>query len=184
MGGPEERTVVTTARPTRRTPVAVLLALALVGLAAGCASDDDEPGSPTSSASAPTSPSPTASAEPTPEPTSSATTEPGAEGPAVNGPNSITSPLAGEEVTSPVTARGEGTAFEATLLYAVVADGGDVVAEGFTMAGANGEVGPWEITLDLGPGDYTLRVWEPDMSEGDAGTGGERNLVEVSFTVV
>lgn len=172
----------TTARPTRRTPVAVLLALAVAGLVTGCATDDEEPGSPTPSASA--SSTPDASPEPTPEPTSSATSEPGAGAPAVNGPNTITSPLAGEEVTSPVTARGEGTAFEATLLYAVVAEGtADVVAEGFTTAGANGEVGPWEITLDLAPGDYTLRVWEPDMSEGDAGSGGERNLVEVSFTV-
>ncbi|WP_199422080.1 Gmad2 immunoglobulin-like domain-containing protein [Actinotalea solisilvae] len=170
----------TAARPARAT--GVVLALALVALPAGCATDD-EPGSPTSSPSA--SSTPTASPEPTAEPTASATPTPTADGPVVNGPNTITSPAPGAEVTSPVTARGEGTAFEATLLYAVVdAATSDVVAEGFTMAGANGEVGPWEIVLDLAPGDYTLRVWEPDMSDGESGSGPERNLVEVSFSVV
>lgn len=105
--------------------------------------------------------------------------------PVVNGDNSITSPLPGTSVPGPtVTATGEGTAFEATLLYRVVVAGSrDVVVEDFTTAGANGEVGPWTIDLTLEPGDYTLQVWEPDMSDGESEGGPARNLVETTFTV-
>ena len=103
----------------------------------------------------------------------------------VNGDNSITAPLPGTTVEGPtVVATGEGTAFEANLTFQVLKAGTEeVVVEGFTMAGANGEVGPWTIDLELEPGEYTLQVWEPDMSDGASGEGPFRNLVETTFTV-
>lgn len=128
-------------------------------------------------------------AEPEPEPEQSEPsepTEPAEPGdPVVNGDNSITFPLPGTSVAGPgVTATGEGTAFEATLLYRVLVAGTeDVVVEDFTTAGANGEVGPWTIELTLEPGDYTLQVWEPDMSDGEGEGAPSRNLVETTFTV-
>ncbi len=163
------------ARRTRAAVLATVLATALAACQTGT-----EPGEPTGT---PSTPSASATAEPTPSESSSP--EPtSTSGPVVNGPNSITSPLPGETVSSPLTARGEGTAFEATLLYRVVGEGTeDVAAEGFTTAGANGEVGPWEIPLELDPGTWTLQVWEPDMSDGEGPSEPMRNLVEVTFTV-
>lgn len=171
-------------RGLRGVLVAGVLAAGLAACQTGAdpASPDGTTGAtPTPTATATTGP--TEPAGPTEEPTASPEPTPG--GSVVNGPNSVTSPAPDETVTSPFTARGEGTAFEATLLYRVVAAGtDDVVTEGFTTAGANGEVGPWEIPLDLGAGTWTLQVWEPDMSDGEGeGDEGMRNLVEVTFTV-
>ncbi len=167
----------------RRARTAAVAGLTLVlglGLLAGCQTGED------SEAAEPSSPG-TEAAEPTPSDEPTATTDPTDEvapDPVTNGPNSITAPLSGATVTGPaVTVEGEGTAFEGTLLYRVSPAGGsDVIAEGFTTAGANGEVGPYSIDVDLEPGEYTVQVWEPGMGEGD--TAGEpRNLVEVTFTV-
>jgi hypothetical protein len=154
---------------------------ALVGvlLLAGCQTGTDDPAtepdpSPTVTESGET-PSPTPTS---PEPTETA-------GPVVNGPNSITTPAPGATVVGPnVTVAGEGTAFEATLSYRVLRAGTEeVVTESFTTGGANGEIGPWTIDLTLDPGEYTVQVWEPDMSDGESPDGPQRNLVEVTFTV-
>lgn len=164
---------------TARTVAAGVAVLLGTGLLAGCRT-----GETTEAADEPTATptqEPTATAEPTVEPTPSEEPEVVAE-PAVNGPNSITAPTAGAEVAGPtVTVTGEGTAFEGTLVYRV-ARAGDVVAEGYTTAGANGEIGPYTFDVTLDPGEYTLQVWEPGMGEGDAG-GDPRNVVEVTFTV-
>jgi len=85
-----------------------------------------------------------------------------------------------------VEVTGEGTAFEATLLWRVLRAGtADVVTESFTTAGANGEVGPYAFTVELAPGTYTLEVWEPDMSDGaaDDGAADRGGLVASTFTV-
>ncbi|WP_182111490.1 Gmad2 immunoglobulin-like domain-containing protein [Actinotalea sp. JY-7876] len=171
----------------RRTALALAVTGLVTGAAAACQTGTEEPatsGSPSASptASSSATPSPSASATTSPAATSAPTEEPAA-APAVNGPNSITAPLAGQQVTSPVTATGEGTAYEATLSYRVVAAGTeDVVVEGWTEAGANGEIGPWSIELDLDPGTWTLQVWEASMSETE-GAGASDNRVEVTFTV-
>ena len=180
----------TVTRSTRRTasrlgPRAAAAALALLVLA-GCQTGQEPADEPSTG-----TPTPTATAEPTPTTEPAPSTAPDA-GAATNGPNTITSPVAGDTLAGPqVTATGEGTAFEATLNYQVVdAVSGDVVAgPDYTMAGANGEVGPWAIDLTLEPGEYTLQVWEPDMSDGEGGEGAEgtdalgNNPVEVTFTV-
>ena len=167
----------------RRTHTVAAAALTLVvgvGLLAGCRTGES-----TEPADEPTTePTRSEQATPTTDPTGEAAPEPTATAAAVNGPNSITAPPVGGEVAGPtITVAGEGTGFEATLLYRVVAVGDtDVVAEGFTNAGANGEVGPYSFEVELEPGEYTVQVWEPGMGEGD--TGGEpRNRVEVTFSV-
>ena len=167
----------------RRARTAAVAGLTLVlglGLLAGCQTGED------SEAAEPSSPG-TEAAEPTPSDEPTATTDPTDEvapDPVTNGPNSITAPVAGAQVTGPtVTVSGEGTAFEATLNYRVVVAGTqDVVAEGYTMAGANGEVGPYSFDVELAPGEYTVQVWEPDVSDGESGVD-EHNPVEVTFTV-
>lgn len=157
---------------------AAALSAALAGSLAGCQTGTSDPGASsgsstpvTSSSSAPTSSSSAPSAEPT------------AGGTATAGPNVLTAPSDGATVTGPeVTVTGEGTAFEATLLWQVLSEGtGDVVQKGFTTAGANGEVGPFSVAVTLDPGVYTVEVWEPSQKDG----GDERNnLVSATFTVV
>lgn len=165
--------------------LAVVLASSLL---VGCRTGDDdtvavEPDpSPTATLEAP-DPGPTRSAPPAVSPAPTEPTAP-APTPAVNGTTSVTAPLAGATVPGPtVTVTGEGTALEGTLLWRVVRAGSaDTVAEGWTQAGANGDVGPYAFDVMLEPGDYVAQVWEPDMREGDE-DGGRRNLVEVAFTV-
>ena len=163
----------------RRPVLRVLLVGGVVALLGACQTgiDPGDEGSPSPSQSAPAEP--TGTSTPPEEPEESA-------GAVVNGPNSITSPTPDETVAGPtVTVTGEGTAFEATLNYQVLVAGTDEVVLGpdYTTAGANGEVGPHTIELTLDPGEYTVQVWEPDMSDGEAPDSPYRNLVEVTFTV-
>lgn len=166
----------------RRTRTAAATGLTMIlaaGLLTGCQTGEDaEPAEPSTPATTSVDPTPTQDPTTSPEPSAEAP------GTAVNGPNAIVSPTSGGTVAGPtVTVEGEGTGFEGTLLYAVSRAGSaDVVAEGFTTAGANGEVGPYSFDVDLEPGEYSVQVWEPGMGEGDAG-GEPRNLVEVTFTV-
>jgi len=152
----------------RRVLVAATLLAASLGLA-GCATGTNEPAT-----TSPTSATP-ASPEPTPEATEGQ--------PVTSGPNSLLSPGDGATVVGPtVTVTGDGTAFEGTLQYEVTdTASGDVVDQGSTQAGANGEVGPYEFELTLDPGTYTVRVWEPAM--GEEGSDGPRNEVSATFTV-
>lgn len=156
----------------RRALVAATLLAASLGLA-GCATGTTEP--------AATSP---ATTEPSTTPTSAEPTAEATEGqPVTSGPNSLLSPGDGATVVGPtVTVTGDGTAFEGTLQYEVTdTASGDVVDQGSTQAGANGEVGPYEFELTLDPGTYTVRVWEPAM--GEEGSDGPRNEVSATFTV-
>lgn len=150
-------------RPRAVATLAVVVALTITGCAG-----PDEPGTSAASASSAT-------------PEAAATTAPAA------GTNRIAAPADGSTVTGPgVEVTGEGTAFEATLLWRVLGAGtADVVAEDFTTAGANGEVGPFAFTVELAPGTYTLEVWEPDLADGadDSAAGDRHGLVRTTFTV-
>lgn len=175
-------------RPAARTLAALALVAGLTTVLTGCQTGTPEEPAPGQTTVAPEpeeteAPSETEAPQETEAPDE---TEPPADtSGAVNGPNSITFPTQGETVTSPFTATGEGTAFEATLNYRVLIAGSEEEAVGvtYTMAGANGEVGPWSVDLALEPGAYTLQVWEPDVSDGESGSGPYVNLVEVTFTV-
>jgi hypothetical protein len=152
------------------------LVIGALVLLAGCAPDIEPAATPSTTV---TETPETLETPEAPDPT------PTVQAPVVNGPNSITSPSPGAAVPGPaVLVTGEGTAFEATLSYRVVVPGTEaVVDEGWTMAGANGEIGPYTIELTLDPGEYTVQVWEPDVSDGESPDGPQRNLVEVTFTV-
>ncbi len=157
---------------------AALIVIAAAGLAlGGCATGTTD--SPSSTASQSQSSAPEQRSQET-------TADAPQEGqPVTNGPNSILSPGDGAVVDGPeVTITGDGTAFEATLLYEVVDEGGTSIISGFTTAGANGEVGPYEIDATLDPGTYTVRVWEPGMGETEGASEDELNLVEATFTVL
>lgn len=164
----------------------VLAATVLLG---GCQTPSgpaSEPPAPASSTSEPaTSPEPEPSPSVSPEESPEPQTLPEAVAPTAAGDNEILSPADGATVPGPrVTISGTGTAFEATLLWRVIVAGTeDVVAEDFTMAGSMGEIGPFEIEVDLEPGVYQAEVWAPDMSDGEAGGPERIDLVAVTFVV-
>lgn len=79
----------------------------------------------------------------------------------------LLSPTQGEQVTSPVTVTGYGTAFEGTVSWDVRAQGSDeVVAEGFAQAGANGEFDDFSDAVELEPGSYVMRAFESSAEDG------------------
>lgn len=79
----------------------------------------------------------------------------------------LLSPTEASEVESPVEIVGYGTAFEGTVSWEVRRAGsGEVVAEGFTQAGANGEFGDFRDTVELAPGAYELRAFESSAEDG------------------
>lgn len=177
-------------RSSSRLLGAGIVALLLVG----CQSPQAAPSSsPSSAEPTTTSPSPEPSPEPSPSPSPSPSEPPSpepeplpsAEAPTAAGSNTILAPAEGATVSGPrVVISGTGTAFEATLLWRVIdTASSQVVAEDFTMAGSMGDIGPFEIELELEPGVYQAEVWAPDMSDGDSGGPERIDLVAVTFVV-
>ena len=90
--------------------------------------------------------------------------------PFILSPVTITTPLAGDEVSvGEVTFRGQATVFEATVLVTLTDADGTVVEDGFMTAtiGAPSR-GTWEWTVTLpGPGEYIVVAGESDPSGGE-----------------
>lgn len=79
----------------------------------------------------------------------------------------LLAPTEGETVDSSVRIEGYGTAFEGTVSWEVRRAGSDeVVADGFTQAGANGEFAEFSDTVELEPGDYEIRAFESSAEDG------------------
>jgi hypothetical protein len=82
----------------------------------------------------------------------------------------ITSPQDGDTVRSgDVVVTGRGAFFEATVVWQLL-QGDQVVANGSAMARECCKRSPFDFTIpDVAPGDYTLRVYDEDMSGGEGG---------------
>jgi hypothetical protein len=79
----------------------------------------------------------------------------------------LLTPAQDATVPSPVEITGYGTAFEGTVSWEVRRDGSDeVVAEGFTQGGANGEFDEFTDTVELDPGTYEIRAFESSAEDG------------------
>lgn len=97
----------------------------------------------------------------------------------------IDSPTEGQTVAAgAVTVAGNSRSFEATVNWEVQDASGDVVADGFTMGGANETYGPFEFsTTDLAAGTYTVHVWAEDVSSGESAEGPRMFEQTRTFTV-
>lgn len=93
------------------------------------------------------------------------------------------SPSLNETVTSPVTFTGQSTSAEGNLLWEVTQNG-DVVKKGHDLGGSNGIYGPYSITADLAPGDYTFKLWEPNQASGAEKWTDEFSVIYTDFTVM
>ena len=87
----------------------------------------------------------------------------------------VTSPLPGDEVSSPLTIEGESATFEGTVQVSVVDGDGVEVYQGFftSATGANGVFGPFSetVTFEVGtPGLGAVILWEDDPS-GESPSG-------------
>ncbi len=78
----------------------------------------------------------------------------------------VITPQNGDEVTSPVQVEGVGAFFEANVSWQLLQDG-KVVKEGFTTAEEGMTLSPYSFTVKAQPGDYVLRVYDADMSDGE-----------------
>lgn len=155
-----------------------LLITLLVGSLAACADE----GAPTDAAPTTTGASTTTPAATTPPATEPTTSKPTPGPAATNGTTILSSPVDGAVVTGPtVTVTGKATAFEGSLNWAVYpAEGSldDPEQQGSTMTGANGEVAPFEFTVDLQPGRWTISVFESSAKDGEP-----LNIVSAAVTV-
>jgi hypothetical protein len=68
--------------------------------------------------------------------------------------------------SSTVRVRGDAAAFEATVLWQVLR-GSTVVAHGHATASEAFSFSPYEFSVRLAPGRYTVRVYESDESDGE-----------------
>lgn len=79
---------------------------------------------------------------------------------------SITSPVEGQTVDSPVTVTGSANVFEANVNWELLDQRGDTIDSGYAMAGFT----EWKpFTIDLGtidPGTYTIRTFESSPKDG------------------
>ena len=78
----------------------------------------------------------------------------------------IDSPTEGAQVGREVEMRGEAAVFEATVHWEVLRDGA-LVRRGFTSTSEGQRFAPFAFTLNLEPGEYTVRISEDDPSDGE-----------------
>lgn len=89
----------------------------------------------------------------------------------------VLSPDHGATVSGTPRVSGVANVYEGTVMVEALNSAGAVVDEGFGTA-AQGEFAEYAVDLDLPPGTYTVRVFSPDVSGGEA-PGGPR-LFEVT----
>jgi hypothetical protein len=161
----------------RRT---LLVVAALAVLVVGCgqrdgdiAVEDDEPTpQPTVTVTVTATPEP----DPEPEPDEPDEDEPvAAEDPCDDPPTDqpfifVTSPTAGEQVSSPFTVTGCSDTFEANVEWELRDADDDVLADGFTMGGTLGDPDDFSFEVEYSVTEQqtgTLEVFETDAETGD-----------------
>ncbi len=96
------------------------------------------------------------------------TSEPLAEGDpmSVQGTVWIISPQEGDTVGQTFTVEGRGAFFEANVSWQLL-QGDEVVKHGFATADEGMTLSPYSFEVTAAPGDYTLRVYDADVSGGE-----------------
>lgn len=93
----------------------------------------------------------------------------------------VTEPDSGDEVGSTFNVEGCSSTFEANVIWELLDEAGDVLADGYAMGGTMGESGDleFEVTYTVdGPQDGLLRVYAEDARDGS-----ELHVNEVELTL-
>jgi hypothetical protein len=108
------------------------------------------------------------------------TSEPLAEGDPMAVQNSvwIISPQDGDTVGTTFTVEGRGAFFEANVSWQLL-QGGEVVKDGFATAEEGMTLSPYSFKVTAEPGDYVLRVYDADMSDGE-GNGESEDTKQIT----
>jgi hypothetical protein len=81
----------------------------------------------------------------------------------------IDTPREGQVVTGPLTVNGEANVFEATVVWRILDEGGELVDSSFVMTSEGFTFAPFEFGIVLEPGTYVVEIQEDDPSAGEAG---------------
>jgi hypothetical protein len=81
----------------------------------------------------------------------------------------IDTPREGEVVAGPLTVNGEANVFEATVVWRILDEGGDLVDSSFVTTSEGFTFAPFEFGIVLDPGTYVVEIQEDDPSAGEAG---------------
>lgn len=92
-------------------------------------------------------------------------------------------PWQGQVTRSPVTVSGESSTNEGNVRWEITRDG-QRVRQGSTMGGgAPAEYLPYRFQVELPPGDYTLKLWEPNAASGPEAWADELFVTYTAFRV-
>jgi hypothetical protein len=92
------------------------------------------------------------------------------------------SPAQGDTVSSQVTISGTASTSEGNVVLTITQDG-QPVWHSVTTAGGSGDYMPFEFKVKLPPGDYTLKLAEPNTASGGESWADELAVVYIDFTV-
>jgi hypothetical protein len=81
----------------------------------------------------------------------------------------IDTPREGQVVTGPLTVNGDANAFEATVVWRILDQDGEVVDSSFVTTSEGFTFAPFEFGIVLDPGTYVVEVLEDDPSGGEGG---------------
>jgi len=90
----------------------------------------------------------------------------------------IISPQDGDTVPSTFTVSGRGAFFEANVSWQLLKDGA-VVQDGHATADEGMTLSPYSFQVTAPPGDYTLRVYDADVSGGE-GNGEQQDTKDIT----
>jgi hypothetical protein len=81
----------------------------------------------------------------------------------------IDAPREGQVVTGPLTVTGEANAFEATVVWRILDERGELVESSFVTTSEGFTFAPFEFGIVLDPGTYVVEIGEDDPSGGEGG---------------
>ena len=81
----------------------------------------------------------------------------------------IDNPREGAVVAGPLTVNGEANVFEATVVWRILTEDGDVIDSSFVMTAEGFTFAPFEFGIVLDPGTYVVEISEDDPSGGEGG---------------
>jgi hypothetical protein len=81
----------------------------------------------------------------------------------------VDNPREGAVIAGPLTVNGEANVFEATVVWRILTEDGDVLDSSFVTTSEGFTFAPFEFGIVLDPGTYVVEISEDDPSGGEGG---------------